>query len=165
MYALIQQPTHGWGDPIVFVPLIAGIALFALFLVWESRAPHAMLDLTLFRIRNFSVTNIETLTVYAGLMGAFFFVTLFLQETLGYSPLEAGFATTPISLLLFVLSPRFGKIATGIGPAGADVGRPDRRGHRPADADRSRRRLGLPHRGAARAFSSSGSASRRPWRR
>jgi EmrB/QacA subfamily drug resistance transporter len=116
VYALIQQPTHGWGDPIVYVPLIAGIALFALFLVWESRAPHAMMDLSLFRIRNFSVTNIETLTVYAGLMGAFFFVTLFLQETLGYTPLEAGFATTPISLLLFLLSPRFGKIATGIGP-------------------------------------------------
>jgi EmrB/QacA subfamily drug resistance transporter len=116
VYALIQQPTHGWSDPIVSVPLIGGIVLFALFLVWEWRARHPMLDLSLFRIRNFSVTNIETLTVYAGLFGASFFVTLFLQETLGYTPLEAGFATTPISLLLFLLSPRFGKIATGIGP-------------------------------------------------
>jgi EmrB/QacA subfamily drug resistance transporter len=116
VYALIQQPTHGWGDPIVFGPLIAGVVLFATFLVWESRAPHAMLDLSLFRIRNFSVTNIETLIVYAGLIGALFFVTLFLQETIGYSPLEAGLATTPISLLLFVLSPRFGRIATGVGP-------------------------------------------------
>ena len=116
VYALIQQPTHGWSDPTVYLPLIAGVLLFAAFLVWESRAPHAMMDLTLFRIRNFSVTNIETLIVYAGLLGAFFFVTLFLQETLGYTPLEAGLATTPISLLLFVLSPQFGKIATGIGP-------------------------------------------------
>jgi len=116
VYALIQQPTHGWSDPTVYLPLIAGVLLFAAFLVWESRAPHAMMDLTLFRIRNFSVTNIETLIVYAGLLGAFFFVTLFLQETVGYTPLEAGLATTPISLLLFVLSPQFGKIATGIGP-------------------------------------------------
>ncbi|HZA89690.1 MAG TPA: MFS transporter [Solirubrobacterales bacterium] len=116
VYALIQQPTHGWSDPTVYGPLIAGVLLFCAFIVWESRAPHAMLDLMLFRIRNFSVTNIETLIVYAGLIGAFFFVTLFLQETLGYTPLEAGLATTPISLLLFALSPRFGKIATGIGP-------------------------------------------------
>jgi EmrB/QacA subfamily drug resistance transporter len=116
VYALIQQPTHGWSDPVVYLPLIGGIALFALFIAWESRTQHAMLDLSLFRIRNFSVTNVETLVVYAALYGGFFFITLFLQETLGYTPLEAGLATTPISVLLFLLSPRFGKIATGIGP-------------------------------------------------
>ena len=101
---------------MVFVPLIGGIVLFALFLIWESRTTHPMLDLSLFRIRNFAVTNLETLIVYAGLIGALFFLTLFLQQTAGYTPLEAGLATTPISLLLFVLSPRFGKIATGTGP-------------------------------------------------
>jgi hypothetical protein len=62
------------------------------------------------------VTNLETLIVYAGLIGALFFVGLFLQQTAGYSPIQAGLATTPISLILFVLSPRFGRIATGIGP-------------------------------------------------
>jgi EmrB/QacA subfamily drug resistance transporter len=116
VYALIQQPTHGWGDPQVAIPLVAGVALFTAFLIWESRYSHSMLDLRLFKVRNFAVTNIETLVVYSGLIGAFFFVTLFLQQTVGYSPLEAGFATTPISLILFALSPRFGKIATGIGP-------------------------------------------------
>jgi hypothetical protein len=75
-----------------------------------------MLDLGLFKVRNFAVTNIETLVVYSGLIGAFFFVTLFLQQTVGYTPLQAGLATTPISLILFALSPRFGKISTGIGP-------------------------------------------------
>ena len=54
-----------------------------------------MLDLSLFKVRNFAVTNIETLVVYAGLFGAFFFITLFLQQTAGYSPIEAGLATTP----------------------------------------------------------------------
>jgi EmrB/QacA subfamily drug resistance transporter len=116
VYALIQQPTHGWGDPAVFAPLVAGVALFAAFLVWESRMSHPVLDLTLFRIRNFAVTNLETLIVYAGLIGALFYVTLFLQQTAGYSPIEAGLATTPISLLLFVLSPRFGKMSTATGP-------------------------------------------------
>jgi EmrB/QacA subfamily drug resistance transporter len=116
VYALIQQPTHGWGDPMVFVPLVGGVALFTLFLIWESRARHPVLDLSLFRVRNFAVTNLETLIVYAGLIGALFFLTLFLQQTVGYTPLEAGFATTPTSLLLFLLSPRFGKIATSTGP-------------------------------------------------
>jgi hypothetical protein len=67
-------------------------------------------------VRNFAVTNIETLVVYAGLFGAFFFITLFLQQTAGYSPIGAGLATTPVSVVMFLLSPRFGKIATGIGP-------------------------------------------------
>ena len=53
VFALIQQPTHGWGDPMVYVPLIGGVLLFAAFLLWESRYKHAMLDLSLFRIRNF----------------------------------------------------------------------------------------------------------------
>jgi EmrB/QacA subfamily drug resistance transporter len=116
VFALIQQPMHGWTDPIVLVPLIGGVLLFSIFVLWESRYRHSMLDLGLFRVRNFAVTNIETLIVYSGLIGAFFFVTLFLQQTAGYSPLAAGFATTPISLILFVLSPVFGKIATSTGP-------------------------------------------------
>jgi EmrB/QacA subfamily drug resistance transporter len=116
VFALIQQPTHGWGDPMVSGGLIGGIAVFALFLLWESRYRHAMLDLSLFKVRNFSITNIETLVVYAGLIGAFFFITLFLQQTAGYTAIEAGLATTPVSLILFVLSPRFGKMAMSIGP-------------------------------------------------
>jgi EmrB/QacA subfamily drug resistance transporter len=116
VFALIQQPQHGWGDPMVFGSLIAGLAIFGAFLVWESRYRHAMLDLRLFKVRNFAVTNIETLVVYAGLFGAFFFITLFLQQTAGYSPIAAGLATTPVSVVMFLLSPRFGKIATGIGP-------------------------------------------------
>ena len=69
--------------------------LFALFLVWESRYRHSMLDLGLFRVRNFAMTNLETLIVYSGLIGAFFFVTLFLQQTAGYSPIGGRLATTP----------------------------------------------------------------------
>ena len=116
VFGFIEQPTEGWSDPIVSIPLFGGALLFALFLLWESRYRHSMLDLGLFRVRNFAVTNLETLIVYSGLIGAFFFVTLFLQQTVGYSPLAAGFATTPISLILFALSPVFGRIATSTGP-------------------------------------------------
>jgi EmrB/QacA subfamily drug resistance transporter len=116
VFALIEQPDKGWGDPLVFVPLLAGLALFAAFLFWESRFKHAMLDLSLFKVRNFAVTNLETLIVYAGLIGATFFLALFLQQTADYRPLMAGLATTPISVVMFVLSPRFGRISTATGP-------------------------------------------------
>jgi EmrB/QacA subfamily drug resistance transporter len=116
VFALIEQPTHGWSEPLVWVPLIAGIACFAFFLLHEARARHPMLDLGLFRIRNFAVANVTTLAAYAGLIGGLFFVGLYLQQVVGYTPLEAGLATTPISILLFVLSPRFGRLASGTGP-------------------------------------------------
>jgi EmrB/QacA subfamily drug resistance transporter len=116
VFALIEQPDRGWGDPAVWIPLVAGIACFALFVLHEMRARHPMLDLGLFRIRNFAVTNLTTLATYAGLIGGLFFVGLFLQQVAGYSPFEAGLATTPISLILFVLSPRWGRLASGAGP-------------------------------------------------
>jgi EmrB/QacA subfamily drug resistance transporter len=116
VFALIEQPTHGWSDPLVWVPLVGGIACFVAFLLYEARARHPMLDLGLFRIRNFRVANVTTLAAYAGLIGGLFFVGLYLQQVVGYSPLQAGLATTPISILLFVLSPRFGRLASGTGP-------------------------------------------------
>lgn len=116
VFALIEQPTHGWGDPAVWVPLLGGVACFVAFLLFEARARHPMLDLALFRIRNFAVANLTTLAAYAGLIGGLFFVGLYLQQVVGYTPLEAGLATTPISILLFLLSPRFGKLASGTGP-------------------------------------------------
>ena len=116
VFALIEQPDHGWGDPLVWIPLIGGVLCFALFVLREARARHPMMDLGLFRIRNFAVANLTTLSAYAGLIGGLFFVTLFLQQVAGYSALEAGLATTPISVLLFVLSPRFGRLTSGTGP-------------------------------------------------
>ncbi len=116
VFALIEQPTRGWSDPLVWAPLVAGVACFALFILHEARARHPMLDLGLFRIRNFAVANLTTLSTYAGLIGGLFFVGLFLQQVAGYSPLEAGLATTPISLILFFLSPRWGRMASGTGP-------------------------------------------------
>jgi EmrB/QacA subfamily drug resistance transporter len=116
VFALIEQPKYGWSDPLVWVPLVGGVLCFALFVLHEARARHPMMDLGLFRIRNFAVANLTTLSAYAGLIGGLFFVGLFLQQVAGYSALEAGLATTPISVLLFVLSPRFGRLASGTGP-------------------------------------------------
>jgi len=116
VFALIEQPSRGWGDPLVWLPLVAGVACLVLFVVHEARARQPMLELALFQIRNFWVANLTTLTAYAGLIAGLFFLTLFLQQVSGYSPLEAGLATTPVSVVLFLLSPRFGALAGSIGP-------------------------------------------------
>jgi len=116
VFALIEEPTRGWSDPLVWAPLLGGVGCFALFIAHEARARRPLLDLALFRIRNFAVANLTTLAAYAGLIGGLFFTGLFLQQIAAYSPLQAGLATTPVSLILFVLSPRFGKLASGVGP-------------------------------------------------
>jgi EmrB/QacA subfamily drug resistance transporter len=116
VFALIEQPNRGWGDPVIWAPIVAGVVCLALFVLREARTPHPMLDLALFRIRNFWVANVTTFAAYAGLIAALFFITIFLQQVGGYSPVEAGLATTPVSIVLFLLSPRFGRLASGTGP-------------------------------------------------
>jgi EmrB/QacA subfamily drug resistance transporter len=106
VFALIEQPRLGWSSPAVSGSLAAGLILFAAFLVFESRTSDPMLRLDLFKSRNFSVGNIETLALYGGLAALFFFLTLYLQQVAGYSPLKSGLAVLPESLVMFALSSR-----------------------------------------------------------
>ncbi len=116
VFALIEQPRLGWSSPGVIVPLLAGIALLAGFVAYESRASDPMLPLGLFRRRNFSAGNIETFAMYAGLAIVFFFLVLFLQQIGGYTPLQSGLATLPVTIVMFALSRRFGALADRHGP-------------------------------------------------
>jgi EmrB/QacA subfamily drug resistance transporter len=116
VFALIRQPSVGWSSPEVLVPAIVGIALFIAFLVHEARTPHPMLPLGLFRRRNFAFGNIETLAMYGGLSAVIFFLVLFLQQVAGYDALQAGLATMPITIVMFALSRRAGRLADRYGP-------------------------------------------------
>ena len=116
VFALIEQPQYGWGDPRVFIPLVGGILLFVSFLLWERHDPEPMMPLGLFKIRNFAVGNLTTLTMYAGLGVATFFLILFVQQVGGYSPIEAGLSLLPVTIMMFLLSRRFGALADRIGP-------------------------------------------------
>jgi EmrB/QacA subfamily drug resistance transporter len=116
VFALIEQPNYSWSDPIIWGPLVGGIALLVAFLLWERRAKDPMLSLDLFRRRNFSVGNSSTLLVYAGLGGSTFILPLFLQEVADYSPLAAGASLIPVTILMFLLSSRFGALADRYGP-------------------------------------------------
>ncbi len=116
VFALIEQPSYGWSDPRVAIPLLGGVALFIAFIVWERRAPQPMLPLHLFANRNFTVGNLTTLLLYAGLGVATFFLIVFIQQVGGYTPLEAGLSLLPITIVVFALSRRFGALADRVGP-------------------------------------------------
>ena len=116
VFALIEQPRFGWSSPAILVPLVGGVVTFAAFLAYERRVAQPMLKLELFARRNFAVGNLETLAMYAGLAVLFFFLTIFLQQVAGYSALESGLAVLPVTLVVFVLSRRFGALADRYGP-------------------------------------------------
>ena len=112
---LIEQPRHGWGDPLVAPPLALGAAALILFVIQERRSPDPMLPLALFRRRNFAVGNLATFAIYAGLGAAFFFLPIFLQGAAGFTAIEAGLGLVPVTVVLFFLSKRFGALADRIG--------------------------------------------------
>ena len=116
VFALIEEPRRGFGDPLILGTLVGGIVLFAAFLAWERRAAQPMLPLRLFSRRNFAFANLETLTVYAGLSTLTFFLVLFVQQIGGWSALKSGLALLPITIVMFFLSPRVGRLSMRYGP-------------------------------------------------
>ena len=116
VFGLIEQPNYGWGSPVILVPLVVGGFAFVGFIVYERRVADPMLELELFTRRNFAVGNIETFAMYAGIAILFFFLVIFLQEVAGYSALESGLASLPVTVLIFALSRRFGSLADRLGP-------------------------------------------------
>ncbi len=97
-------------------PLVAGVALFTAFILYQARARRPMLPLELFRRRNFAFGNVETFAMYGGLGATFFFLVLYLQQVAGYDALQAGLATLPTTIVMFALSKRAGRLAGRYGP-------------------------------------------------
>jgi EmrB/QacA subfamily drug resistance transporter len=112
----IEQPQRGWSDPLILGAFVGGLGLLAAFVFYELRTPLPMLPLRLFRLRNFSVANIETLSVYGGLSGLTTFLTLFLIEFAGFSALQAGVSILPVTIVMFFVSPRTGRLSMQYGP-------------------------------------------------
>jgi len=116
VFALIQQPTKGWGDPQVAVSLVVAAVMLPAFVWHEHRTSSPMVPLSMFRVRNFAVGNVATFFTYAGLGAAIFLIVLYLQQIGGWSALGAGFVLLPVTVLMFLLSSRFGALADRIGP-------------------------------------------------
>lgn len=116
VFALIEQPNFGWSSEVIFVPLLIGIASLIGFIWHEQRTPAPMLPFSLFNVRNFTVGNIATLSIYGGLSVATFILAIFLQQVGGYSATQAGLSLMPVTLIMFFLSSRFGALAGKFGP-------------------------------------------------
>jgi EmrB/QacA subfamily drug resistance transporter len=95
---------------------VVGAVCLAAFVWWEARAPSPMLPLELFSSHQFTAVNVVTFSVYAALGATTFLLVLQLQIVLAYSPLEAGLALFPVTVLMLTLSARAGAMATRIGP-------------------------------------------------
>lgn len=95
---------------------VAGLVLLVAFVLHQRRTPHALVPLELFADRVFTAANICTFAIYGALTGVFFLLVLQLQYVSGYSPLEAGLATLPPTILMLLFSGRAGALGDRFGP-------------------------------------------------
>jgi EmrB/QacA subfamily drug resistance transporter len=105
----------GWSQGAV-LGIVLGVAAAVAFVVNERRSTQPMLPPDIFANRQFTAANVVTFVVYAALGGMFFFLVVDLQVVAGFSPLVAGTALLPITLIMLVLSERSGALAGRIGP-------------------------------------------------
>lgn len=104
VYGFVRAASDGWTDPFTVGAFLAGATLITLFVAIELRATSPITPLGLFAHRTRSVTLLARVLLVAGMMGMFFYLTQFLQEILGYSPLTAGLAFLPLTVMLFTMS-------------------------------------------------------------
>jgi EmrB/QacA subfamily drug resistance transporter len=110
VFAFVRAATSGWSDTETIAAFAVGIVLLVVFVLTERRAASPITPLRLFADRNRSSSYVARLLLVAGMMGMFFFLTQFLQNVLGYSPIRTGVAFLPITILLFVASQASSKV-------------------------------------------------------
>lgn len=115
-WSLTAWSERGAVDAVVAVVGAVGVLGLVAFGVTEARTPYPTLPLRLFRWRPFAAVNLATLLVYAALTGIFFFLPVTLQVVTGWSPLAAGIASLPATVLMLLLSARGGALGARIGP-------------------------------------------------
>jgi len=114
-YALIEGNAKGWSSAEILGLFAAAAILLVGFVLLESRQRLPMLDLSLFKIPSFVGANVVAMLVSLGMFGVFFFVSLYIQNILGYSPTKAGAAFLPMTILIILLAPIAGKQSDRIG--------------------------------------------------
>src|SRR3954468_10977041 len=114
-YALIEANNYGWTSTRILASFaIAAVSLVA-FVLLERHQRAPMLDLSLFRNRTFSGANASMLFVGLAMFGTFFYVSLYMQNVLGYSPVQAGASFLPMTVLIILIAPRAGALTDKIG--------------------------------------------------
>jgi EmrB/QacA subfamily drug resistance transporter len=113
--ALIEGNEWGWGSAKTIGLLAGGAVATALFLMVESRVKAPVVEFDFFRSRNFIGANTVALIISFAMMGSFFFLAIYLQDLLGYSPLETGVRFLPTTVLIVLVAPIAGRVADRIG--------------------------------------------------
>ena len=116
VYGLSHASTSGWKSSVTEVTLAASVALWIAFFFIESRSTHPLVPLRILASRNRSGALALMLSIGASLFGMFFFLTLFIQDFLRYSPLKAGFAFLPVSIAIVAAAGATSQLVTRFGP-------------------------------------------------
>jgi EmrB/QacA subfamily drug resistance transporter len=114
VFALIQGNEKGWGSTQILSYLIGSAALMVLFVIVEQRQQRPMLDLTLFRRPAFAGASLVAFALSASIFAMFLYLTLYIQDVLGYSPLHAGLRFLPVTLLSFAVAPIAGRLSVRV---------------------------------------------------
>lgn len=122
IWALIKAPEWGWGDNRTIVFLIVSIASFVIFAFWETRAQEPLLPLSMFRSVPLSAGTVLMVLMAFGFIGGIFFVTFYLQNVHGMTPVESGLHLLPLTAMMIVSSPAAGALITRVGPRPPLVG-------------------------------------------
>jgi EmrB/QacA subfamily drug resistance transporter len=113
--ALIEGNAWGWSSPRIVALIAGGIALLALFVAIERRSQAPMVEFSFFGERNFLGANAVAFIISFAMLGTFFFMAIYMQDVLGYSPLEAGVRFLPTTLLIVVIAPLAGRLTDRVG--------------------------------------------------
>jgi len=114
-YGLIEANGYGWTSPRIIGSFVVAAVSLASFIVIERRRRFPMLDLSLFRSGTYAGANLAMLLVALSMFGVFFFVSLYMQNVLGYSAVQAGAAFLPMTLVIILVAPIAGKASDRFG--------------------------------------------------
>jgi EmrB/QacA subfamily drug resistance transporter len=114
IFGLIRGNADGWTSPQILGSLIAAGVLLVAFVLIQFRSRNAMLDLTLFRKPAFAGVSIVAFALSASMFALFLYITLYVQDVLGHSPLGAGVIFLPLTVLSFFVAPVAGKLSSRI---------------------------------------------------
>lgn len=115
VYGLSKAPALGWGSATVTGFIACGLALFLAFLYYESRAAQPMMPLSIFKIRNVLGANLAFLAIACTMFSMFFFLTLYIQQVLGYSPIKTGLCFLPVTFIIGITSAVVSQLVGKIG--------------------------------------------------
>ncbi|GAA4661248.1 MFS transporter [Streptomyces chumphonensis] len=120
-YGIVETESTGWGAPSALVPLLGGLALLGAFLAVEARAPVPLMPLRLFRLPAVAAANTAMFVMGATMVCSWYFITLYLQNVLLYSPIAAGLSCVPHSLVIVAASKVAPRLMVWAGPRNVAV--------------------------------------------